>query len=126
MAPEKIASIAEGPALKGVVFSRSEPSALLKMPDSTPTSAVACVRFGKYPNRNVVPLASCVPWAARAFESSPHADDVLSITTATSSTRRPAFGCNDMGTSCGEPGIPDYLNRHCGECRTGNAVSSRD
>src|SRR5579883_2092574 len=54
MAPEKIACTSAGPALNVAVLSVTfGPSAWLKMPSWTPTSAVAWVRFGKYPRVRV-------------------------------------------------------------------------
>ncbi len=47
MDPEFSASISEGPALKVEGSIVVPPSSFWKMPSSTPTRAVACVRFGK-------------------------------------------------------------------------------
>src|SRR6266508_517626 len=54
------ASIAAGPALKTRVSSRP-PSAREKVPSATPTSACACVTFGKYPSRSFAPAAGAPP-----------------------------------------------------------------
>jgi hypothetical protein len=66
-APEKIASVAAGPALKVAVFG-ALPRCLVKIPFCTPTSAVACVMFGKKPSLTTV---SSLP--AAALSSLPHA-----------------------------------------------------
>ncbi len=47
MEPELSASISEGPALKVEGTSSAPPSSFSMRPFSTPTSAVAWVRFGK-------------------------------------------------------------------------------
>lgn len=47
------ASISDGPALNCEVFSCVPPSSFWKRPSWSPTRAVACVRFGKYPIRTV-------------------------------------------------------------------------
>ncbi len=43
------ASISEGPALNCAYVALVPPSSFCRMPSWSPTSAVPCVRFGKYP-----------------------------------------------------------------------------
>lgn len=60
------ASISDGPALKVAVLSWVPPSSFWNRPSWSPTSAVACVRFGKYPMRTVS-TESFLPLAAFTF-----------------------------------------------------------
>lgn len=65
MAPEKIASIAAGPALKVLVFTGT-PRCLAYRSFSTPTRAVAWVMLGKKPSLTslAAPVAPLPPVAA--------------------------------------------------------------
>src|SRR5580700_1615462 len=63
-----IASIADGPALNAFhSIWTPGPTAFSNWPPARPTSAWACVIFGKYPTRKV--RGFCWAWAAKAIKN---------------------------------------------------------